>query len=226
MTQIVIVNASHVLTDDAARAVLPAIQKYDDTLLMPAWSLDRCLYTFQNWAEFQSNPPGPDVWPIFINRHSIEAGVLGFHALDGWKPFGRVFAGDCLLERILWTVDLSHEAAEIRVNPQLNRTWTMPDGRLALMEACDPTESDDQAIDVDGVKLSNFVLKAYFSTAPGPWDVQGRLKGPCPTLTAGGYQSIYDGEWTQVTAMYAGMRPSVRSARWHHGNRLPRVVVP
>lgn len=220
--QICVVNASPVLSDAEAAAVVPALQKWDDTMVAPAWGFEKCVYSFMPRGKLPG--PGDQRWPIFLNRHSSDPGALGWHDDQIGKVFGRVFVGDCILAGVSWTVDLSHEAAEMRGNPTLNRTWTMRDGRLALVELADPVEDDVLAIEVDGVKLSDFVLPAYFSTGPGPYDYKGRLGAPCPSLAPGGYQSIYDaGAWTQLTAMRIGLPPSYRSMRNHYGMRRPSI---
>ncbi len=222
MPAIVIVNASPVLTDAEAEAIIPALQIWDDTMLAPAWGFEPCIYSFMPCGELPA--PEDPRWPVFLNRHSIDPGALGWHNDITDKIFGRVFVGDCILDGVSWIVDASHEVAEIRGDPTINKTWTMPDGRLALVELCDPVEDDILGIDVGGVKLSDFVLPAYFSTGAGPYDYKGRLTAPCPSLAPGGYQSIFEnGEWTQMTAMRLGGRPSIRSLRYHHSLRLPRL---
>lgn len=229
MPRIVIVNASHVLTDAEVQAVVAPLQKADDTLLRPAWNLDPATYEFMPWQafpwpEYRSAPE--EMWPLFVNNHSTDPGALGWHTdqaqLD--RVFGRVFAGDCVRYGISWTVDLSHEAFEMRVDPRTDRVQVLPDGRTALMESCDPVEDDLQAIDVDGVKITNFVLPSYFNQGPRPWDYGQRLTGPCPTLTAGGYQELLvNGQWTQVTAMHLGGPASYRSQRFHRSERARRL---
>ncbi len=223
MTAIVIVNASPTLTDAEAARIVPALQVWDDTKLAPAWGFDRCTYHFQPWHAWHTAPV-PDAWPIFLNRHSVDTGVLGYHD-DATLIYGRVFVGDCLRYGISWTVDCSHEAAEMRGDPTINKTFTMANGEIAMHELCDAVESDDLAIDVGGVKLSDFVLPAYFSiAAPGPFDYQKKLSGRCPALTAGGYMSIYNGtDWTQITAMLLGDRPSIRANRYPNRHRVPRI---
>jgi hypothetical protein len=225
VVNIVLVNASPVLSDAAVLAVLPALQKWDRDMLAPAYGFEPCRYSFLSWTMYQREPSRPDEWPIFLNRHSSDASALGFHDDPaGGHVYGRVFVGDCIRYGISWTVDLSHEAAEMRGNPTLDKTFKMPDGRLSLWELADPVEDDSFAIDVDGVKLSDFVMPDYWSSKTvGQFDYGRHLTGPCPTLTPGGYQSIYDGQqWTQMTAMFMGGPPSYRSSRFHNGMRRPK----
>jgi hypothetical protein len=128
---IVIVNASPVLSDAEAAAIVPALQVWDDTMLAPAWGFDKCTYTFM--PRHQLPAPGDTRWPVFLNRHSLDATALGWHDDQSTQIFGRVFVGDCIQYGISWTVDCSHEVAEMRGDPTNNKTWTMPDGRLAMM---------------------------------------------------------------------------------------------
>lgn len=225
MVAIIVVNASTILRDEEVEAVLPALQRWDNEMLAPSWGLEPCTYSFL--PRHRLNEVSENDWPIYINRHSTDASALGWHDDRAGRIFGRVFAGDCLRYGVSWTVDLSHEAAEMRGDPTIDRIVTLPDGRQAIVELCDPVEDDLLAIDVDGVKLSDFVLPAYFDGGPGPYDYGNHLRGPCPTLTSGGYQSLLvNGAWTQVTAMYLGGDPSYRSQRYHRSHRMPRITVP
>lgn len=245
MVAIVVVNGSGVLTDAEVSAVIPALQRYDDELLRPAWALEPATYSFMNWHQFPWDQyrADPTIFqPIFVNRHSTDPGALGFHEdqTELNRIFGRIFAGDCLRYGISWTVDLSHEAGEMRIDPQTNRTVTLPDGRIALVEVCDPVEDDLQAVTIDGVKLSNVVKPNYFflssvnpdvvspTPLPGPWDYGGHLTGPCPTLTAGGYQELLEnGQWTQEARRLSGGPWSYRTERWNAGShRRRRIAVP
>ncbi|HVH77169.1 MAG TPA: hypothetical protein VM755_19815 [Stellaceae bacterium] len=197
--QLAIVNASRVLTNDQVAAVLPALQKQIDRDFLPAWG-SRATALQLITAELHQIPDG--AWPIFLNRHSSDPGALGWHTDDGKLIYGRVFVGDCMRYGVSWTVDLGHEILETAGDPAVEHTFQMPDGRAAALEICDAVESDDQSYEIDGVRCTNFVLPAYFSSGPGPYDFRRHLDAPCPALTPGGYMSIYiPGEgWTQVEA--------------------------
>jgi hypothetical protein len=223
MTDIVIVNASHVLQDKEITDILHGMQAWD-RLLQAAYGMDAGHYSFATMAQFQAGKT-TGAWPIFINNHSSEAGALGWHdASPGGVPFGRVFAGDCKRYGVSWTVDMTHEAAEMRLNPQINKFFRLADGRVAPMEACDAVEDDTLAIVIGNLALSDFVLPTYWTKGqpirPGTYDYRGKLRGPCPALTPGGYQSLYfDGQWHQVTAMHLGGPASFRSTRFHNSPR-------
>lgn len=220
--KIVVVNASLVLSDDALRRYVKIMQSFDNEVLAPAWGFAPCEYLFDTWRGFKkqrpNGPSGPDdVWPIFINDRSDTADALGWH--DGsWQGrpivFGRVFAGDCLKYGADWRTDLTHEAWEMRGDPNIDQQIKIPKDalgreRFAALELADPVEDDLYAIKWKRSKVSDFVLPSYFNGGPGPWSYGNNLKGPCPTLASGGYQSIYvDGQWTQVMARQSdGMLP-------------------
>lgn len=225
MTEIVVVNASRVLTDAEVNAAVKAMQVWDDTMLRPAWGFDACTYSFMPWGEL---PRDDDPrWPIYINRHSAELGVGGFHDDQAGRIYGRIFAGDALRYGVSWTVDLSHEAAEMRGDPTINLFVTLPNGQTSIRELCDPCESDRCGIAVNGHLFSDFVLPPYFAGGNGPYDYQNQLVAPAPALLPGGYISIYDGAaWHQVTAMLMGGPPSWRSVRWHHTHRRLGMATP
>jgi hypothetical protein len=230
MTDIVLVQASRILTDAQVVSVLPSLQKWDDDYLRPAWSLDAARYGFATMADFQAGKT-TGAWPIFINNHSRDPGALGFHSQtpDG-QPFGRVFVGDCLRYGISWTVDLSHEAGEMREDPTIDNFFTMADGRIVMREVGDAVEADENGIMVDGLLMTDFVMPNYFSTQMPPgsgvqFDYQRKLHGPCPALTPGGYMGVFEGgQWTQVTAMFYGGAPTNRSLRHHNSHRTPRAI--
>ncbi len=228
MTDIVIVQASHVLTNAEIQTAIKALQKWDDNFLRPAWGLDKATYDFATMAQFEAGSTA-GAWPVFANNHSHDPGALGWHdkAPDG-QPFGRVFVGDCKRYGISWTVDLSHEAAEMRVDPEIDNFFTLANGWVVLREVGDAVESDENGIVVDSTLLTDFVLPDYFSTKTGvKFDYQGKLHGHCPTLTPGGYMGVFkDGQWGQVTMNMMGPA-SYRSIRFHNSHRgLSLPIIP
>jgi hypothetical protein len=210
---IVIVNASTVLHNADVDALIPSLQFKFDRDFYPAWnkySIPQVKFSFASMAEI--NHLDPKSWPIFLNKHSKEADALGWHDDQSGKIFSRVFVGDCIRLGLDWGTTISHEADEMILDPNIQRVWKMPNGELAALEACDPVESDALGYDVNGHKMSDFVLPAYFSTNKnGPYDFKHYLGSPCPALTQGGYQSVTkDGEWTQI---YADMPDNIPGAR-------------
>lgn len=213
MQDMIIVNASNLLKDDDVAITVPALQMQMDRDFLPAWgyAVKPIKFHFATAKEIPQLPPS--AWPIFLNRHSKEQGALGWHDDDSsGKIYSRVFVGDCIRFGVDWRVTNSHEALEMALDPNIRRVWHMPNGERAALEACDPVEADTLGYDVLGVRVSDFILPAYFSAhGSGPFDFRKVLTGPCPTLAEGGYQSVTkNGVWTQV---FADLRDGIPGTR-------------
>jgi hypothetical protein len=201
--EVVVVNASRVLPDSAVAAKIGPLQTQHDRDFFPAWRsrATQVRFSFAADADIPNLPA--DAWAIFLNRHSTDPGALGWHDDQGNRIFSRVFVGDCLRFGLDWGVTLSHEACEMVLDPDIKRVWQMSDGRLAALEACDAVESDRLAYGVNGHMMSDFVLPSYFSAGNAhPYDYNGVLVAPCPSLAPEGYMSLTvsasDPSWTQI----------------------------
>lgn len=218
MQIIAIVNACMLIPDSVVAKTIPAMQTQIDRDFMPHWQhkvkgpfkleFVPASEVFSPRFMHAKRWPLPDkCWPLFLNKHSNEDNALGWHTDDVTQDFpvhGRVFVGDCMRFGLQWEVTQDHELLELMADPMATRVYRMHNGDLAALEVCDAVEADDQSYDIDGVPMSNFVLPAYFSVKQGAmYDAKHMLHSPCPTLTPGGYMSIYKkGEgWTQVQAM-------------------------
>jgi hypothetical protein len=233
MPDIVIVNACDVLTDIEVSSWLTAIQSFDAQAIAPAYGLEPANYSFMPWNDGSPAIASiPDTsWPIFLNKHSTDPGALGWHDDQSSKVFSRCFVGDCIAYKVSPLVDLTHEAWEMRGDPNINVTVTLLDGRIAARELCDPCEDDLYAIDWQGFKLSDFVLPPYFgiptTSSAIQYDFGNHLPGPCPALLSGGYQSIIDlnGQWTQITARQNNGHQSWRATRVGRNARRAGVKI-
>jgi hypothetical protein len=219
---IAIVNASSLIPNEALAQFSQDIQAQIDEDFYPIWG-KRADITFIP----QHGHPPTGSWPIYINKHSSDPDALGWHTQDGHKIMGRIFAGDCLKYGISVSVDLSHEVLEILGDPDCHQTMTLPDGRLAALEMCDPVESDSYAYVKGKTLVSDFILPPYFHPGAGAtrFDFMSKLTGPCPILGEGGYQSLFEkGQWVSVFARLADGTFSHRSLR--HGRNFRRAVGP
>lgn len=223
-----IVNASRILHDAEVKAYVAAQQLQYDRDFKPAWGdlVPDMEFVFAGQSDIPNLPPTS--WPIFLNRHSSDPGAIGWHTDEGGRIFGRSFIADCLADGISWTTDVSHEALETALDPLATKAWRMPNGGAAAFEACDAVESDECGYMVNGMLLSDFVLRAYFSTqANGPYDFGHRLKAPCPALTAGGYMSVEEpgsSGWTMIQQNRDDGQPSARYLRQGRHRRLKRQL--
>lgn len=212
MPTILLVNGWRAGADAELAGYLPAFRVYVDKHVGPAWGVAASL-AFVPFA--QRGAADRHAWWLVIRGHSDEPGALGYHdAHPNGLPFGRIFAGDDLRYGASLPVTITHELAEMLVDPDAAEVVQIG-SRAWAKEAADAVEADELAIEVDGVACSNFVLPAYFQAeSSGPWDYGKRLVGPVPHLTPGGYMSFYrNGQWHQVTARLADGSLSRRSQR-------------
>ena len=115
MPDIVLVQASTILPDAEVIAALPALGKWT-RLVTDAYGLEPVSLSFMLLADFQAGK-AQETWPLFLNRHSTDPGALGFHdTLDG-RPYSRSFSGDDKLDGLNPWVTITHELAEMIVNP-------------------------------------------------------------------------------------------------------------
>jgi hypothetical protein len=83
-----------------------------------------------------------------LHQHQVGyAGALGWHDDRDGLVFSRVFAADCKKYGIDWRIDLTHEAWEMRGDPEINRQVKISNDslgreRVAAIELCDPVEDD------------------------------------------------------------------------------------
>lgn len=136
-------------------------------------------------------------------------------------PFGFVFTE---LSRELdekWSVTLSHEALELIADPENNLFVQGPHPTkrkhtvFYYYEMCDAVQDEDY--EIDGIKVSNFVLPLYFTSSAEKggrndflsrkYDAFGKLAPDGKTLKSfginpGGYLGFYDPE-TQCPCIHA-----------------------
>jgi len=98
--------------------------------------------------------------------------ALGYHDLtNGSVPYGFVFTELAKELKEDWTVTLSHEALELIGDSEVNLLVQGPhpvDVKRTVFhwyEMCDAVQAE--SYDIDGVKVSNFVLPLYFTGGRG-----------------------------------------------------------
>jgi len=128
---------------------------------------------------------------------SDQSGYAGYHrvAPEG-KAYSRVFVkpilihgGELLTTSLSVSSVMSHEICEWFVNRSLDLWVDGPQGEYAL-EICDPVSED--AYEIDGVSVSNFVYRLFFdgrAPAACQFDHLRRVRGPF-TPSAGGYMHL------------------------------------
>ncbi len=207
VVQAAIWNRSTVLSDAQVQAAIPAFQTAVSRDFAPVWKTD-ALLTFVP----KSGTPAPGSWILQILDDSTVKGALGFHQVDTTNlPESFVFARTDQQDGLNWEVTLTHELFEMLLDPYaLACTFDQSSdtaGRLIPWEAADAVEADNLAYDVNGVKISDFILPAWFDTSLAPnstkFDFCGHLTAPL-SVAPGGYLSIFNvtagGGWSQINA--------------------------
>jgi hypothetical protein len=95
---------------------------------------------------------------------------------------------------------LTHELAEMLVDPYIAACFQTGDTRFHALEVGDPVEDDSLGFSYEGVLLSDFALPTWFQPgAAGPYDHCGHCTRPLQVLT-NGYAQYYDSGtgWHQV----------------------------
>ncbi len=213
-TLALIVGTRHVRDADIS-AQIAAYQTWIDDYVGPVWNVTAKLI-FVPYGQ----KADPTHWWVVLNSRSDISGALGYHSVQpNGLPYARIFADDDKAAGVVLSVTITHEIGEMLVDPSADQTADMGDGRIYARELCDACEDDILAIDIGGVKCSDFVLPSWFDpNGRPPFDHQGRLDAPCPQLAPGGYISFFDGQsWGQVTAMLADGTLSYRSTRSGRG---------
>lgn len=172
------------LAQAAAAASALQVQAMRD--LAPVWNTSATIQAFADPVDLPT-----DHWPMII-QDQIPQDAQGVHLDNDLGPFALVkYSPD-------WALTCSHELLEMLCDPLGDRFQTAPH-RLDpsrqvdyLVEVCDPSEDWDFGYDIDGFRMSDFYLPAYFDpTAPGPYSHTGAITAPLE-VPRNGYISWFD----------------------------------
>jgi hypothetical protein len=196
-------NVSTVVTLDDLTKAVAALQTQVSDHFGPIYDVDANLYVITDIAALS-----PGDWLIVVSDDSDQADALGYHELtqDG-QPLGKVFAKSDKDDGLSWTVTASHELLELLADPWANLLSFGADGLLRAYEVCDAVEDDSLGYEINDVKVSDFVLPAWFNSTPGPYDYKGHCDAPLKLLSGGYIGEYVNGTWTQVTQDDKGRAP-------------------
>jgi hypothetical protein len=181
------------LSDTEVVAAIKAFKHCCDYHLEPYWNVT---------ASFVLTPvgtklPGKNIWELHFLGTSDQAGALGYHFDENGIPIMRVFVKTDQKYGLSWQVTATHEIFEALVDPWCLVASQDPTlNKFYGYEVGDPVEGDQFAYVYNGVKISDFVLPAWFTGDPGPYDFAEKCSKPFQILP-NGYVSIYEaGSWT------------------------------
>lgn len=188
----------------------------------PAWGID--YWPAQSYLEL---PKQADLYhPLFVMDDIELDGAAGYHDAILTYIYGRVVTPVDARDATV----MSHEALELRGDPNCDLWAPMAGGRLTAWEACDAVQGDSYPIvaSIAGrsrpIEVSNFVLPSYFVPgSQGPWDWMGRLLGPAPHMTPGGYIIARSPGSTNVEYIFAD-RGAARHASFRKADPHSRTA--
>jgi hypothetical protein len=218
---IAIVQGSTLVADDDARDAMHAIQRQITEHLRPAWEAATVDLVYVP----KGGSPPDNAWTVNLVDVCDAKHTDGYHEFDG-KPSGVVGVKTSTDDHTPWSSTLSHEVLELIVDPWATVCIQVGNTVMAL-EICDPVEG--QPYEIDGVKVEDFVLPAYYRPgARGPWNFNqdAPLSGPV-TLGPGGYQSSSSlGDWRQQNAKLARAAKLTMNPVSRRGRRVLRMLTP
>lgn len=97
---------------------------------------------------------------------------------------GKVFVETTINDQQTVSRVLSHEVAELLVDPWMQRMVNVG-GRQYLVEVGDPLSMDSQGYFINGILVSGIALPGYFYETDVKYDLHGLLPGPIPTAIHG-----------------------------------------
>lgn len=203
-----VINHTHgKLKDEAVQEVIRAINRQITQDFEPYWSFGAELRLEGKSGPQPTKQSLPDMRGdavIYLWDGSDVPGAIGYHdANNSGIPYGFVFTDISAQIGEPWSVTLSHEALELIGDPEANLLVMGPHpahpARIAFhwFEMCDAVQNEQY--DIDGVKVSNFVLPLYFTVnneTGSRNDFLGRAYGGKSlvsfNINPGGYVGFFD----------------------------------
>jgi hypothetical protein len=181
-----------IMSDARALQITQALQKAVNGPFYRWWRIDANI----RFIERANTKDWKGAWNVVLLDTSDEAGALGYHDLtpEG-KPLSKCFIKTDLQYGSEPSVTVSHELWEMLVDPYISLFDFDSNRRVFVAhESADAVEADDLAFEVDGVKVSDFVLPRFFDpTARNSgiqFSYQHAVNQPFE-LAHGGYEILY-----------------------------------
>lgn len=191
---IYIINESTVIQDEELQSLHAPLIKYSHHI-RSYWG------TMQPGIFFGKPKSGIPAWQIIIADDSDQAGALGYHDLtDDGRPISYVFAKTDLDYGYDWQITLTHEFAEMMLDPYIMRCEQTGNSRFHALELCDPVEADRFSYEINAggvsMKVSNFITPYWFVPGSnGIYDYKELCVKPLEVLD-GGYAYYWEnGQW-------------------------------
>lgn len=198
---IYIINESTVLDDDEIAELHAPLIVYSRHIRSWWGTMQPGIFFGEPPESVGGTPKHRNAWQIVIADDSDQAGALGYHDLtDDGRPISYVFAKTDLDYGYDWRITLTHEFAEMMLDPFIMRCEQTGNQRFHALELCDPVEADELGYEITAggitMKVSNFITPYWFVPGvSGQFDYCGYCKSPLEVLD-GGYAYYWEnGQW-------------------------------
>src|ERR1035437_2709490 len=181
-----------VLSDAEIARTAQALTDWANAGLAPAWRLSAVKVV----AVPRGAPALPSTaWYLSLMPRTDALGVTGYHfESKTGVPYGEIGVEDAINYDFTWTVCVSHELAEMLVNPYTNYFALNGSGKTAFArEVGDPVSNSSYKWRENGItyRFTDFVYPSYFTPgAPYPYDKMHLITRPFGFLQ-GDYQLVF-----------------------------------
>lgn len=180
LQQVAVINECTRLSDQEIANHILAVQQQMDQDIGPLWNFQVKL------NQIPKGEPQPDDqwWMVYLDNNDSST-ALGYHDLTSTGfPMGKVFVETTIADFQSVSRVLSHETAEMLVDPWMKRMVNVGT-RQYLVEVGDPLSMDSQGYLINGVRVSGIALPGYYYETDNRYDLHGLLPGPIPTAIHG-----------------------------------------
>ena len=201
--RVAVLNQTKSVPAEEVKAVVAALQTQVHRDLATAWGID---------AQIELVGPGqtpPEkAWWLYLGDDTKQSEVLGYHDVNAaGLPLGRVGIKKSKAAGVAWSVTASHTLLQLLANPKGNLTISERE-KFIPREICRPCGGERWSYQIDSIKVSNFVLPAWFDSFRRPrsarFDFCGNISEPFQVLQ-GGYLFYFEkSEWR---TLYADRKP-------------------
>ena len=167
--------------------------------LATTWGIDAELVLVQ-----VGEAPPEKAWWLYLQDDTKQEGVLGYHDVNAvGLPLGRVGIRSSKEAGLEWSVTASHTLLQLLANPKGN-IMVFEGDRFIPQEICRPCSGERWAYHINAVKVSNFVLPAWFDSYRQPrsarFDFCGNISEPYQVLPGGYVFYFHKATWASVFA--------------------------
>ena len=241
MTISVINQTDGKISNEEIQTVIRAVNRQIKEDFKPYWSIDATLRlegksTAKKLTQTPADLRGDAI--IYIEDKVRKDGIQGYHELnEKGIPFGYVYLDIAKKLKEPWSVTFSHEVLELIGDSETNLLAAGPHPNpknkyqvFHWHEMCDAVQTE--IYEIDGVKVSNFVLPLYFTSGDelkGRNDFLGTINPDGTTLKSfgvnpGGYIGFFDPVLQKHDSFFSDQNAQKRSEQKGSNTKTRRAI--